>query len=119
MEIVESITDLNGITHINCPRCKNGIWRGNGDSVKCQGNIPITYCDMYGFNRLVDGERYQLQLVMPPSNSNISWYVINWYKDYCMVRLVMNGDWAGESTRLPLLSYDITEEKLAIYLTFS
>jgi len=124
MIVVPSITDVNGTTHENCPRC-GGAWVNSNNLMEpdfqCESNKPfsIDKC-IRGYNTIWMG-RYKYQLACYKlacyifDTSNV--YNINWDIGFCEVSRQFQGD--TTSTKLPLLPYDITLDKLKTYLLFS
>jgi len=107
MIIVPSITDINGTTHKNCPRC-GGAWIIN-DSTSLGFKCELDSCSMIGFGSISYPDN-QCQLLCRVEHN----YVVSWHQGFCMVNshLINN-------TKLPILPYDISLNKLKTYLLFS
>jgi hypothetical protein len=115
MIIVPSITDVNGTTHENCPRC-GGAWIN-----EISNNImePDFKCELDNCIRCYNtvwmlANQYQLECYIFDTPN---FYKISWHSGFCEVSMPFQIN--SKITKLPLLSYDISLDKLKTYLLFS
>jgi hypothetical protein len=116
------ITDLNGVVHEKCPRCGkawvNGIRNSlTAPDVECEFNKPfdnIEKCIRCYNTVWMLANQYQLECYIFDTPN---FYKISWHSGFCKVSMPFQIN--NKITKLPLLPYDISLEKLKTYILFS
>jgi len=112
-----SFFDLNEIEHENCPNCNNNWIFLNKDRnyVHCSKN-----CGFSAMKRIIYPTR-SLFILSLSKRFNYDLYNILWYKNYteCHITKWQNNTYNTEKIKIhTLLPFNITLEKLKIYLLF-
>jgi len=109
------ITDISGVVHENCPFCKGTFVELDSDTIACDD------CEMIACLDYVDTDDIKIYFFsITLADQNVT-HDIYWYDrdGGCMVNTRDIDKEFDVTSHLPALPFNITLEKLKIYLLFN
>lgn len=112
------IEDANNVKHAFCPRC-GGRWKDSSNGISCEKYVEnyfgSNYC-IQAFKGIQSNNVIRVFTLILLYKKRV--YQLSWLFGFCEFREKVNESWT-QPTRLPVLPYTITIEKLKMYVTFT